>query len=402
MRILHTADWHIGKRLHKHYLYQDFDLFIGWLCDLIIKEKVEVVLVSGDVFDLANPSAEARKQYYQALLAIKNLNCKLIITGGNHDSPSMLDAPKELLNALDLNVIGGLPEKIEDCIIALPQSKNPEIVIAALPYLRDSDIRQASDGNTYEDRLKAMRTGIQLRFDEAANSCKKLYESVPAIAMGHLYAAGVSTSESERDIQIGNQAAFKAEQFNDYFKYIALGHIHQPQQVKTKVPTYYSGSPIQLSFSERKDEKRVLIIDTEKDFTPKSVTIPQFRNLKKITGTLEQIKNKLTKLTWQGTLTTLIEIELHEENYSLKKLAELDTLISDFSLPNFEIIKHRAQFSNQQLQTGDVFSGKQKLEDLKPKEVFESLLNQESYLPEEQIELRQTFDELYELLHTTD
>ena len=284
----------------------------------------------------------------------------------------------------------------------MPQSKNPEIVIAALPYLRDADIRQASDGNTYEDRLKAMRTGIQLKFDAAANWCEKNYNGIPAIAMGHLYAAGVSTSESERDIQIGNQAAFKAEQFNGYFKYIALGHIHQPQQVKAKVPTYYSGSPIQLSFSERKDEKRVLIIDTEKDFTPKSITIPKFRNLKKITGTLEHIKNKLTKLTWQGTLTTLIEIELHEENYSLKKLAELDTLISDFSLPNFEIIKHRAQFSNQQLQTGDVFSGKQKLEDLKPKEVFESLLNQESYLPEEQIELRQTFDELYELLHTTD
>ncbi|TXK71168.1 exonuclease SbcCD subunit D C-terminal domain-containing protein [Mesonia sp. HuA40] len=402
MRILHTADWHIGKRLHKHYLYQDFDLFIGWLCDIILDEKIELVLVSGDVFDLANPSAEARKQYYQALLAIKNLNCKIIITGGNHDSPSMLDAPKELLNALDLNVIGGLPEQIEDCIITLPNSKNPEIVVAALPFLRDADIRQASDGNTYEDRLIAIRKGIQSKFDAAANWCEKNYNGIPAIAMGHLYAAGVSTSESERDIQIGNQAAFKAEQFNTYFKYIALGHIHQPQQVHATVPTYYSGAPIQLSFSERQDEKRVLIIDTKNGFTPKSLTIPKFRNLKKITGTLEQIKDKLAKLIWQGTLTTLIEIELREENYSLQKLTELDALISDFSLPNFEIIKHRAQFSNQQLQTGDVFSNRQSLKDLKPKEVFDSLLNQESYLPEERVELRQTFDELYELLNTND
>ncbi|MDT0295194.1 exonuclease SbcCD subunit D C-terminal domain-containing protein [Mesonia ostreae] len=402
MRILHTADWHIGKRLHKHYLYQDFDLFIGWLCDLVHQEQIDAILVSGDVFDLANPSAEARKQYFQALIALKSLHCHLIITGGNHDSPSMLDAPKDLLLALEMNMIGGLPELIKDCIIPLPNKENPEVVIAALPYLRDSDVRLASEGNTYEDRLAAIRKGIQAKFDEAAAYCEKTYPNIPAIAMGHLYAAGVSTSESERDIQIGNQAAFKAEQFNTYFSYIALGHIHQPQRVSAQIPTFYSGSPLMLSFSERQDEKRVLLIDTQNGFEPESIAIPQFRKLLKVSGSLEQLQQKLSILEHEGQLNTLIEVEMLEEQYSSQKLANLDELVSNFDKDHLEIIKYRTQFKEQQKQSSAVFGAEQNLEDLKPKEVFESLLENEPFLPEERQELLHTFDELKEMLTTSD
>jgi len=402
MRILHTADWHIGKRLHKHYLYQDFDLFIGWLCDLVHQEKIDAILVSGDVFDLANPSAEARKQYFQALIALKSLNCHLVITGGNHDSPSMLDAPKDLLLALEMNVIGGLPDLIKDCIIPLPNKENAEVVIAALPYLRDSDVRLASEGNTYEDRLAAIRKGIQTKFDEAAAYCEEEYPNVPAIAMGHLYAAGVSTSESERDIQIGNQAAFKAEQFNTYFSYIALGHIHQPQRVSAQVPTFYSGSPLMLSFSERQDEKRVLLVDTQNGFEPESIAIPHFRKLLKISGNLEQLQQKLTSIKHEGQLDTLIEVEMQEERYSTQKLASLDELVSNFNKEHLEIIKYRTQFKEQQKQSSAVFGAEQNLEDLKPKEVFESLLENEPFQPEERQELLHTFDELKEMLTTSD
>jgi len=402
MRILHTADWHIGKRLHKHYLYQDFDLFIGWLCDLVHQEKIDAILVSGDVFDLANHSAEARKQYFQALIALKSLNCHLVITGGNHDSPSMLDAPKDLLLALEMNVIGGLPDLIKDCIIPLPNKENAEVVIAALPYLRDSDVRLASEGNTYEDRLAAIRKGIQTKFDEAAAYCEEEYPNVPAIAMGHLYAAGVSTSESERDIQIGNQAAFKAEQFNTYFSYIALGHIHQPQRVSAQVPTFYSGSPLMLSFSERQDEKRVLLVDTQNGFEPESIAIPHFRKLLKISGNLEQLQQKLTSIKHEGQLDTLIEVEMQEERYSTQKLASLDELVSNFNKEHLEIIKYRTQFKEQQKQSSAVFGAEQNLEDLKPKEVFESLLENEPFQPEERQELLHTFDELKEMLTTSD
>ncbi|HSJ11260.1 MAG TPA: exonuclease subunit SbcD, partial [Gillisia sp.] len=150
MKILHTADWHIGKKLHKHDLAPDFDLFINWLCHTIESHEVEVLLVSGDIFDLANPSSEARKQYYRALMQLKKLNCRLILTGGNHDSPAMLDAPRDILRELDMHVIGGLPANLEEVILPITgKSGEVEVVIAALPFLRDSDLRTAGEGNTY-------------------------------------------------------------------------------------------------------------------------------------------------------------------------------------------------------------------------------------------------------------
>jgi exonuclease SbcD len=396
MKILHTADWHIGKKLHKQDLSKDFDLLISWLCEAIIKNSVEVLLVSGDIFDLANPSSEARKQYYRALIRLKKIDCKIILTGGNHDSPAMLDAPREILKELEMHVIGGLPENIEDVIIPVKnQLGKTEVIIAALPFLRDADLRNANEGNTYEDRLESIRKGIQNTFSQAAQLCKDQFPEVPAIAMGHLFAAGAETSDSERDIQIGNQAAFNALQFGEYFSYIALGHIHKPQRINGAVPTYYSGSPIPLSFSERKDEKRVLIIDTALGWEPQNIKVPAFRSLLKISGTMEEIQLKLEDPGQIRQLDSLIEVELIEEQYNVSKIAKLDDLVTSYYKPGFEIVKHRASFKNQLNGAGEIYKN-QNLEDLKPKEVFLELLGRNNYDEDTQNEILSAFDELLE------
>ncbi len=397
MKILHTADWHIGKKLHKHYLYEDFDLFINWLIKLITEQEIEAVLISGDVFDLANPSAEARKQYYRALLQLRKTNCQLIITGGNHDSPSMLDAPKEILNELNVTVIGGMPSKIEECLIPLQNKKGEnELIVAAIPFLRDSDLRSIDEEVVYENRIEAIRKGIEATFTKAAKTSKDLYPELPVLAMGHLYAAGIESSDSERDIQIGNQAAFQASQFGTEFSYVALGHIHKPQRVNAQIPTFYSGSPLPLSFSERKDEKRLLLIDTENGFEPESIAIPSFRKLIRISGSIAEIQQKLFSLESQGSLTNLIEVELKEENYDSNLIAQLDDLVTNFEQANFEIVKHRATFKNQLRESGKLFESHQHLEDLKPQEVFQKLLSQHSYAEEVKEKVNIAFQELLE------
>ncbi|WP_034923904.1 exonuclease subunit SbcD [Gillisia sp. CAL575] len=397
MKILHTADWHIGKKLHKHDLYPDFYLFIDWLCTCIQKNKIELLLISGDVFDLANPSSDARKQYYKALLKLRNLDCKIILTGGNHDSPAMLDAPGEILRELEMHVVGSLRENIEECIIPITGKLGEiELVVAAIPYLRDADLRSAADGNTYEDRLEAIRMGIQNTFLSAAEICKTQFPNIPALAMGHLYAAGVETSESERDIQIGNQAAFQASQFGDFFNYIALGHIHKPQKVNGQVPTYYSGSPIPLSFSERKDDKRVLILDTEKSWIPESLPVPVFRKLLKLTGDLNDLQTKLSQLINNSSLNNLIELEMIEEQYDATKLYELDKLIQNFNSPGFEIVKSRVNFKNKLSGASKLYAGTPQLEDLKPREVFLELLANHEYESDISREILGAFDELME------
>ena len=403
MKILHTADWHIGKKLHKHELSEDFNFFINWLCDLIDSDKIDVLLVSGDIFDLANPSSEARKQYYQALMKMRQFNCKIIITGGNHDSPAMLDAPKEILKALDIHIIGGLPGNIGECIVPITgKSGEIECVIAALPFLRDSDLRTAADGSTFEARLEATRKGIKNALFDASVFCQENHPGVPAIAMGHLFAAGMETSESERDIQIGNQAAFEANQFGSFFKYIALGHIHKPQHVSAPVPTFYSGSPFALSFSERKDEKRVLLIETDNGWLPQSVRIPVFRKLLKINGNLQQLQEKLENLRGEHQLESLLEIELLEDQYDAMKIFQLDELVTNFDKTGYKIVKHRVSFKNQITGAAQLYSSDRQLQDLKPKDVFMELIASHEYGEDVRQEIVTAFDELLEEVQQND
>ena len=397
MKILHTADWHIGKKLHKTEISEDFDLFTDWLCETIETNQVDLLIVSGDVFDLANPSSEARRQYYRALVKMKQFDCRIILTGGNHDSPAMLEAPKEILKELDIEIIGGLPEDLEDAIIPVPgKDGNPEVVIAALPFLRDADLRRAEDGENYEDRLEALKKGIQNTFFEASEICASRFPGVPAVAMGHLFTAGIETSESEREIQIGNLAAFEASRFGNYFSYIALGHIHKPQRVSAAVPAFYSGSPLPLSFSERKDEKRVLLLDTEQGWEPQSIPVPAFRSLLKLSGDLQELTFKLEQPAEKKQLESLIEVELKEEQYDAAKIYALDELVTNFKKEGFKIVKHRASFKNQLKGAAQAFAPEQQLQDLQPKEVFLELIGRHDYDEATRGEILSAFDELLE------
>jgi exonuclease SbcD len=396
MKILHTADWHIGKKLYKKDLYQDFGLFIEWLCRLVITKKIEVILVSGDIYDISNPSSEARSQYYRTLLALRDLKCKIIITGGNHDSPSVLNAPKEILKQLDIDVIGGLPEQIKDTLISIKNDSGKiEAVVAAIPFIRDADLRNMGDAHDYDTRLVAIREGITAVFKEAADLCSSLYKDIPAIAMGHLYAAGVSTSESEREIQIGNLASFEADNFGDYFSYVALGHIHKPQQLTTNIPTYYSGSPLPLSFSESQDRKRVLIFDLE-DLAITSIEIPVFRKLIRIKGDLELIKQKLQSLNDRTGLDSFIEIELQSLQHNANLIFELDQLVAGFECSGYEIVKQKISFKEKAPTMTDFYEVEQELEDLSPRDVFLKLLDKSTFEPEMKDEIISSFQEILE------
>ncbi len=399
MKILHTADWHIGKKLHKYDLAQDFDLFINWLISLVKEKKIDVILVSGDVFDLANPSSEARRQFYSTLVKLHQLNCRIIITGGNHDSPSVLNAPREILEQLHISIVGNLPENISDCIFAFPENTEPQVIIAAIPFLRDSELRRISDGISYEDRLLAIQDGMAQIFNNAKDYCSEHYPNIPAIAMGHLFATGeISTSDSEREIQVGNEARFDTQRLGG-FQYIALGHIHKPQRVHSNIPTFYSGSPIPLSFSERKDQKRILLLDTEKGFEPESIPIPSFRKLIKIEGNLSEISIKLNALRDTSILTNLIELQLIEPFYSVKIEEDFNFLINNFSIPNYEIVKTRMQFNDRLQSSSQLFEENISLTELRPQEIFSKLLETECIEEAQKQKLMLAFQELQDSLN---
>ena len=394
MRILHTADWHIGKRLHNIELVEDHQLFFDWLIETIVSQKVDVLLISGDIFDLANPSSEARRLYYQFLVRMTSIECKVILTGGNHDSPSVLNAPKELLKALDIEVIGGMPKNLDELLIPI----NNQLVVAAVPYLRDSDLRQYAAGESYESKIEAIQKGIENTYASIEQLAKEKYPNLPVVAMGHLYTHGVSTSESEREIQIGNLAGFNANQFGDYFSYVALGHIHKPQKVNAEIPVYYSGSPIALSFSEQKDEKRILIIDIDaSQIEVNSLPIPKYRSLVKISGTLDEITTKLSTYSSKSEqLVDLAEVEMIEENYDPGKVAALEHFLFQLHNEHIQVIKHRIHFENKVAGAHQLFTFDKHIEDIKPMEVFEKRLEKEEIEANNKQLLLEAFHEILE------
>ena len=150
MRVLHTSDWHIGRTLYGRKRYEEFESFLTWLAETIQQNRIDALLVSGDVFDTSAPSNRAQELYYRFLCRVAASVCRhVVVVAGNHDSPSFLNAPKELLRALDVHVVGSSTENTEDEVLVLRNEQDaPELIVCAVPYLRDRDIRVAEAGES--------------------------------------------------------------------------------------------------------------------------------------------------------------------------------------------------------------------------------------------------------------
>ena len=262
MKILHTADWHLGHQLHGHERRFEHDVFLDWLTDTLKQRQIDALLVAGDLFDTANPPASAWQQLYRFLARLRaempRLN--MVLIGGNHDSPSKLDAPHELLRAFDLHLVGSISRdsdgKLETERLLVPlQDREGKLVAwcAAVPFLRSSDLRvePLAEG---QDRLSA---GVRQVYEEVLSAGRARCEPDQAlIAMGHAYLAAGQLSElSERRVLGGNQHALPADIFAAA-DYTALGHLHLAQSPAEGV--HYSGSPLPLSLAEANYNHQVL------------------------------------------------------------------------------------------------------------------------------------------------
>lgn len=398
MKILHTSDWHIGKHLHKYDLSEDLDLFFKWLIQYIKSERIDVLLVSGDIFDQANPSQAAYKQYYDLLRELIKLDCKIILTGGNHDSPSVLNAPAQLLKAFNISVIGGATENLSEMFVKVEKTSE-ELIVAAIPFLKDRDIRKSAEGETYATKIEQIKSGLRTYFSNVNIHYSENHADKIFILMGHLYVHGSVVSESERDIQIGNQAGVEASMFGDIAHYVALGHIHKPQVISGQKNIHYCGSPIPLSFSEKEDCKQINVISTENNtiVNVEIVPIPKHRNLVTFEGSLQEVEQKLNNYSEKTTLTSLAEIIVNEERESLERRQAFESLINTRLNSNIEIVKSRLNFTNKIRGASDAFDVGTDVADVTPMQMFEKKLELQSGL-ENTTELKNAFREILEEL----
>lgn len=262
--MLHTADWHLGKTLGDLSRHEEHRRFLAFLIDAVHGHDIDAVVVSGDIFDSAYPPQSALTLYYEFLHDLRRrTKASVILTAGNHDSPAVLEAPRGILSNMGIHVIGHLPKKLRETVIPLPNAESPQLVVVALPFLRDRELREGGIGQGAEEIRKNLTEGIRRVHSQAAHQTMDWRKrGIPVLAMGHLTAAGGSICpESEREIHIGGLGAVGEDAFPAEFDYVALGHLHRPQKVGPNDRIRYSGSPIPLSFSEASDVKEMRVVD---------------------------------------------------------------------------------------------------------------------------------------------
>ena len=397
MRILHTADWHLGLRLYKKDLTQEHRLFFDWLINLIRERDIDVLLISGDIFDQGNPANEARVMYFSFLRDLIKYNCKVIITGGNHDSPGVLNAPKDILEMLNVHTIGNVTEDISQMVIELHHNNQLIAVVCAIPFIREKDIYDFTIDEIFESKIEQVRAGIKNIYSSIGDLVKDNY-NVPILAMGHLYAAGAELSDSERDIQVGNQSAINVEDFTDVFDYIALGHIHRPQFVAGQKHIRYSGSPIALSFSEKMDQKLVIELEINgTEIHQTNLEVPAFRKLVKFVGNLEAVKHELENYKSETLLPAYAEIEIIEETTSPALFSAVSRFVADFKSDQIELLHHRITNKNEVKSINQLNNASTTLDDLSPEMVLMDMMESGKFADAEKQMILQAFIHINEM-----
>lgn len=268
MRLLHTSDWHLGQTLHGHDRSWEHRQFLDWLLDILVEHDIDALLVSGDIFDNANPSAVSQTQLYRFLTAARGRvpHLNIVLIAGNHDSPGRLEAPAPFLNAFDAQVVGVISRnaagEIDVARLVVPLRDRQGEVAAwclAIPFLRLSDVpRLETEGDAYLHGITALYHQVQ---EHALNQRQP---GQALIALGHCHMAGAQVSEqSERRIVIGGAELLSGTLFDAEIAYAALGHLHRAQRVDGQNRIRYSGSPLPLSFAEIDYPHQVLKVELD-------------------------------------------------------------------------------------------------------------------------------------------
>jgi exonuclease SbcD len=343
MRLLHTSDWHLGHTLHDVPRDLEHERFLGWLVETLVAEAVDALVITGDVFDTANPPAQAQARWYEFLAEARRRRPALdvVIIGGNHDSAARLDAPMPLLQAMGIHVIGAvryLPDEggrrldVDRLIVPLTDAHGQVSAhVAAVPFLRTSDLprtgrvaheQRAEPGASLhaisDDRpeiisdaqpdplIEGVRQVYAQVLDAARARCKA---GQALLATGHCYMVGTDVSRlSERRILGGNQHALPVDIFPDDVTYVALGHLHKAQRVGGRENVRYAGSPLPLALDEARYRHQVYVVELDGPALVgvRSVPVPRTVDVLRVprrgAGAPDEVLAELARLPdWDGS-----------------------------------------------------------------------------------------------------
>lgn len=322
MRILHIADLHFGIDLHRVSLIEDQRYVIAQIKNLVIEQRVDIVLLCGDIYDTMLASKEAIELYDELVTMLcQELQLQVVVISGNHDSAVRISSCASLLASSGLHVFGKITQRIQGIVLG-------DVVIVPIPFFHVDHISRI-----YEEKLQNEEEAFRCILEDVRRS---LPADKKIIVMAHAFISGATQSESDRFANVGGSDLTSASVFEG-FDYVALGHLHRMQKINERV--WYSGSPIAYSFSESKYQKAVLLYDSTLDKVEVH-PLRAFHQLVTFTGTFEECKH------WRAA---------NEDDYV--RLEVTDMTIT-FDMMNFfqERIQHLLQLSGETKQAEQTIS----------------------------------------------
>lgn len=326
MRILHTSDWHLGKRLFKLDRFEEHERFLAWLISKIQEKKIDLLLITGDIFDTPTPPHQSLEVFYNFLHRVSlETTADTYIIAGNHDSGLLLEAPSRLLSFHRVKIWGKLSQKIEDHWIKVNKGEET-LEICAIPFFRSYELLPQGEG----DALTALSRYLEKE------------KSYPQLLMMHHLAGIYEAAGSEQVISLSGVDSIPMDSFKN-FDYVALGHIHKPQKVGAK--SYYSGSPIPLRFSETHPKSVVLIEQIKNEIKIEIESIPLSRALILVKADETNWKSKIENLEVKSELTPMVEVQLTLASPEAGLIDKIKTVISE---KGYELLSYIPFYSGEE------------------------------------------------------
>ena len=327
MKIMHLSDLHIGKRVNEYSMLQDQDYILKEILNIIDNEKVETVIIAGDVYDKSVPSAEAVELFDEFLYDLSSRNLNVLIISGNHDSPERIAFGGRLISKSKIYLSPVYNGKVKPITLNDDYGK---VNFYLLPFIKPANVRRFFPEENIENYIDAVKVAIDnMNVDFSERN----------ILVTHQFVTGAELSESE-DISVGGTDNVSREVFNG-FDYVALGHIHREQTVGAD-NIRYCGTPLKYSFSEANHIKSVTILDfnDKGNIQYKKVELKPFRDMREILGTYDELT---LKSNYENTCTDdYLHITLTDEDDIPNVISKLRVIYPNIMKLDYDNLRTRS------------------------------------------------------------
>ncbi|MCD2332592.1 exonuclease SbcCD subunit D [Borreliella americana] len=352
-KILHTSDWHIGKKIENFSILNEQKDFLSFLLEFIKKEKIDLLLVAGDVYDSKRPGFEEQKLVNNFFYELSFTSCKwCVVISGNHDKKDYLSINKKLLSRFNFFLITEYDS--DEQIVLLKDNENLKFIVVCLPHINErlilgqnfDNILRLEDQSSSKLFLENLESAYREKLSNLSNFLENKYNGIPKILMAHSFFGSIKKIDT-----LGGSYIIPFNVFGNSFSYVALGHIHKFMKLRENI--VYSGSPMQYSFNETCDKYiNVLHFNNNKLILQEAFSVPIFNKLIFVKGSLNKVIDFLSNFKKEDSFTIYLKIELNEAVdtsaeeaiYDLARLNFMNLVSISYSLSSGQDLQDNSNF----------------------------------------------------------